>query len=197
MGLRVIVVGIPGVGKTSVVNGFLQLAEEQKKKALSITYGSVMLEIARNEGFKGDRDMLRKLPLEVQKHLQKRAAEKLVEMSGEYDALIIDTHAIIRAGKGLYLVGLPYNILSTLKPDSIVVVVAEPEEIARRRMSDTTRVRDSLFLDEIREEVEITISTAFTIGILTGASIGIVENHEGKLEDASQYMFDIIFGGVS
>jgi len=60
---KVIIVGIPGVGKTSLVTKVVELIKAKNKTASVHSYGTVMLELAKAFGVK-DRDELRTLPVE-------------------------------------------------------------------------------------------------------------------------------------
>jgi adenylate kinase len=67
----IVVTGIPGVGKTTVM--------KQATEGLDIefvTFGSVMIDIAKEMGLVKDRDEMRKLTLEQQKDLQIHSAER-------------------------------------------------------------------------------------------------------------------------
>jgi len=89
---KVVIVGIPGVGKTSLVTKLVELITQQRKTVSVHSFGTVMLEEAIKNGVK-DRDELRTLPIEKQQDLQKMAAEKISKM--EDDVVLIDTHAFI------------------------------------------------------------------------------------------------------
>ena len=63
---KVVIVGIPGVGKTSLVTKLVELITQQSKTVSVHSFGTVMLEEAMKNGVK-DRDELRTLP-KYQKH---------------------------------------------------------------------------------------------------------------------------------
>ena len=72
---KVVIVGIPGVGKSSLVQTIVKKLHENNIDTSVHSYGTMMLEEAKNIGIK-DRDELRKLPVERQKELQKNTAKK-------------------------------------------------------------------------------------------------------------------------
>ena len=90
---KVVVVGIPGVGKTTLINKIVELIKDHNKSVHVTNFGTIMFEVAKENGIH-DRDELRKLSISNQKNLQKNAAEKLSKI--EDDVVIIDTHAFIR-----------------------------------------------------------------------------------------------------
>ena len=170
----VVVTGIPGVGKTTVM----------KKAAEGIniefvTFGTVMIDIAKEMGLVKDRDEMRKLSLDQQKKLQIKTAEKIAGMKN----VIVDTHCTIKTPKG-YLPGLPEWVVKNLNPTAIVVVEANPEEIYNRRAKDDTRNRDSDSKEKIDEHQQINRAAAMAYAVLTGATVKIVFNHDDDIDRA-------------
>ena len=59
----VIVTGIPGVGKTTVINAAVDLVKEKhSEEVLILNFGTEMFEVASKAGDVKDRDEMRKLP---------------------------------------------------------------------------------------------------------------------------------------
>ena len=170
----IVVTGIPGVGKTTVMK---QAAEGIDIKF--VTFGSVMIDIAKEMGLVKDRDEMRKLTLEQQKDLQIRSAEKVASMGD----VILDTHCTVKTPKG-YMPGLPEWVLKKLKPTAIVVVEADPDEIFNRRAKDATRNRDPDSEEEIAEHQQINRAAAMSYATLTGATVKIVFNHDDAIDEA-------------
>jgi adenylate kinase len=170
----IVVTGIPGVGKTTVMK---QAAEGIDIKF--VTFGSVMIDIAKEMGLVKDRDEMRKLTLEQQKDLQIRSAEKVASMGN----VILDTHCTVKTPKG-YMPGLPEWVLKKLKPTAIVVVEADPDEIFNRRAKDATRNRDPDSEEEIAEHQQINRAAAMSYATLTGATVKIVFNHDDAIDEA-------------
>lgn len=170
----IVVTGIPGVGKTTVMK---QAAEGIDIKF--VTFGSVMIDIAKEMGLVKDRDEMRKLTLEQQKDLQIRSAEKVASMGD----VILDTHCTVKTPKG-YMPGLPEWVLKKLKPTAIVVVEADPDEIFNRRAKDSTRNRDPDSEEEIAEHQQINRAAAMSYATLTGATVKIVFNHDDAIDEA-------------
>jgi len=174
--MRVVIAGIPGAGKTTVLNEVLK-----KVDIKVINYGDVMFEMAKKEGIK-NRDEIRKLPYEKQLELQKKAAEKIAEMEN----VIIDTHCTIKTPYG-YLPGLPYNILKILKPSRIILIEAEPKEIMTRRKKDEAiRQRDIEDLEEMEMHQLMNRIAAMSYASLINATVKIVKNREGKVKEAAE-----------
>ena len=179
---KVIIVGIPGVGKTTVVSKVVEMLKTKKISVSVSIFGSVMFEEAKKKGING-RDELRKLSVPEQKELQSMAAKKIASISD--DIVIVDTHAFIATKEGFYP-GLPHNVLEILMPDSFIMISARPEEIYNRRMEDTTRNRDIVSIDAIKKELDVTSAMLSTCSILCGSPIKMVLNSEGKVDEAAR-----------
>jgi adenylate kinase len=178
---KVVVVGIPGVGKTSLLEKIVEILKNQNKSVSVNSFGTIMFEVAKEKGIK-DRDELRKLPVLEQKILQKIAAEKLALLND--DIVIIDTHAFINSSEGYYP-GLPEHVLKIIKPSNFVSVSALPEEIYNRRMKDDTRNRDKISLDNIKKELAAQSGMISACAVISGSPVKHVLNREGKIDEAA------------
>lgn len=170
----VIVTGIPGVGKTTVMKEAAEGIDIQ-----FVTFGTVMADIAIEMNLVKDRDEMRKLTLEQQKELQIKTAEKVAKM----DNVIVDTHCTVKTPKG-YMPGLPEWVIKKLNPTAIVVIEADPEEIYNRRSKDITRNRDPDSKEKIEEHQQMNRAAAMAYATLSGATVKIVFNHDNAIEDA-------------
>jgi adenylate kinase len=187
---RVVVVsGVPGVGKTTVVTDALRMVENRLNVSL-VTYGSVMFEIAERKRLVQNRDELRKLPVKVQREVQKLAGERIAAMS-ESQVVVVDTHTLVET-EGGFLVGLPKWVAEALRPAVIVLVEADPGSIAKRRERDGTRSRDEQVTETIAAHQELCRAAAIAVGTLTGATVKIIKNVEGKAEEAAKAFAELL-----
>jgi len=171
----IVVTGIPGAGSTTIVKSALERVELNY-----VNYGDVMFEIASEKGLVSHRDEIRKLPEDVQRNIQREAAEKIASMKGR---ILVDTHCTIKTPKG-YLPGLPKWVLEALSPKQFILIEADPEEILRRRISDESRKRDVESLESIAEHQEMNRRIAMAYSALTGAIVTIIKNHDNRVEEA-------------
>jgi adenylate kinase len=120
---------------------------------------------------------MRKLPVEKQKEVQKLVSEKLSKETGK---VILDTHCSVNTPGGYYP-GLPFDFLKGINVDALVLVTADPEEVAKRRAADPSRKRDAddIALHDNLNKAFLTAYSAFT-----GAPAIVIMNRQGKLEDA-------------
>jgi len=170
----IVVTGIPGVGKTTVMKRATEGLDIE-----FVTFGTVMVDIAKEEGLVQDRDEMRKLTLKQQKELQIKTAERIACMGN----VIVDTHCTVKTPKG-YLPGLPEWVIKKLNPTAIVIVEADADEIFNRRASDVTRNRDPDSVEKIAEHQQINRAAAMAYAALTGATVKIVFNHDNAIESA-------------
>jgi adenylate kinase len=189
---RAIIVGIPGVGKTTLITRAAEMLN-QKRKTTVVIFGTIMFEEAKKMGLK-NRDEMRRMTVEDQRRLQDVAAQRITEMKD--DIVMIDTHLFINTDEGYYP-GLPMRLLSIMKPTNMVMVAADPREIAERRKSDQTRQRDIVSAENIQKELDISRVMVASCSILTGAPFAIIMNNDGQMCEAAANIAKILLGDGS
>lgn len=172
---RVAVVGISGVGKSTVVSTTMDLLREAGLTAEKVVFGTIMFEEAQKIGVK-HRDDIRKLPLEEQRQLQAHAASIIGSMHS--DRLIVDTHLFVRTPEG-YWPGLPKYVLDQLNLTNLILVEAAPQEILLRRKRDMDRDRDESTIEEITEDLRLARELLSSASVLKGIPTLIIRNKEG------------------
>jgi adenylate kinase len=187
----VIATGIPGVGKTTVIDGAVEAGDtEHGEEVKVINFGTEMFEVASERGLVTDRDEMRKLPTRKQREIQRLAGESIAKKA-ESSRVIVDTHTLIETPNG-FLIGLPEWVIKAIMPKTIVLVEAEPENIASRRSQDETRNRDVQLATEIRTHQEMCRAAAAAAGTLTGATVRIIKNRQGKAELAAAKLAETV-----
>jgi adenylate kinase len=187
-GRKVIITGVPGVGKTTVVNEALKNLKSEGVEYQSINFGSFMFEVAKKDNVVQDRDQMRTLDRTVQKQLQQRAAQAIATITGN---VLIDTHASVKTPKG-YLAGLPEWVLREIMPDIIVLVETDDDQILMRRLTDETRARDKEGSRAIGEHQQFNRSIAAAYAMMTGCTVKIVINADFLLERSSSELADVL-----
>ena len=185
---KIILVGIPGVGKTTLLTTMVEILKDNKKNVVVINYGSLMFDVAKENGLT-DRDQLRKLSVFEQQRLQKLAADQI--SNHEEEVVIIDTHAFVNSPEGYYP-GLPEHVLKIIKPTNFVSVSAKPEEIYNRRMKDDTRNRDKITLANIKKELDVQSGMMSACAVITGSPVRLVLNGEGKIDETADKIIKAI-----
>ncbi|MDO9323748.1 MAG: adenylate kinase [Methanoregula sp.] len=187
-GKKVIITGVPGVGKTTVINEALKKLNSEGVVYQSINFGSFMFDVAKNDNVVQDRDQMRTLDRTVQKQLQQRAAQAIAKVTGN---VLIDTHASVKTPKG-YLAGLPEWVLREIMPDIIVLVETDDDQILMRRLADETRSRDKEGSRSIAEHQQFNRSIAAAYAMMTGCTIKIVINADFLLDRSSSELADVL-----
>jgi adenylate kinase len=190
---RAVIVGIPGVGKTTLITRAAEMLN-QKRKTTVVIFGTIMFEEAKKKMGLKNRDELRRLAVEDQRRLQDLTAQRITEMND--DIVIIDTHLFVNTVEGYYP-GLPMRLLSIMKPTNMVMVAADPSEIAQRRKSDQTRQRDVASAENIQKELDISRVMVASCSILTGAPFAIIMNNDGQMGEAAANIAKILLGDGS
>ncbi|RLG74643.1 MAG: adenylate kinase [Thermoprotei archaeon] len=182
-----IVVGIPGVGKTTVLKNLIEKAGKEGIKIKVVNFGDYMFKEASEKGLIKHRDELRKLPLHVQIRLQENAAKKIREDAerGKHDVFIVDTHSLVHTVTGFWP-GLPLHVITNIRPHVVFVIEALPEEVFKRRRKDLgIRFREEeKSIEEIKEFMTMARNAALSSAVLTGSAVKIVLNREGKVKEA-------------
>lgn len=187
-GKKVIITGVPGVGKTTVVNEALKKLKSEGIEYQSLNFGTFMFDVAKADNIVKDRDQMRTLDRAVQKGLQQKAGKAIAAISGN---VLIDTHASVKTPKG-YLAGLPEWVLREIMPDIIVLVETDDDQILMRRLTDETRSRDKEGSRSIAEHQQFNRSIAAAYAMLTGCTIRIITNADFLLDRSAADLADVL-----
>jgi|APHM01.1.fsa_nt_gi Archaeal adenylate kinase len=187
MGEVTVVVGISGVGKSTVMEEALLLSEVDP---MVVNYGTRMVELSQERDLVEHRDELQSLGADTYIDVQMEAARSIVEDAETEDSVLVDTHAAIKNPEG-YLPGLPKWTLENLEPDTIVIVDATAKEIHNRIESDE-RDREVASVGEIEEYRDVMREMASACAVMTGAHLNIIENHDGCAEQAAEELVGVI-----
>ena len=178
---RVVVVGIPGVGKTTVISRLAEILNQRGRQAAVVVFGTIMFEEARKLGLT-NRDEMRRQSIEDQQRMQNLAAKRIADLKD--NIVIVDTHLFINTNEGYYP-GLPLHLLEVIKPTNIVMVAADPEEIVTRRRIDETRDRDIESVEDIQYQLDISKVMVATCSVLTGCPFIIIMNSNNKINETA------------
>ncbi|MEM2203513.1 MAG: adenylate kinase [Sulfolobales archaeon] len=192
-----IIVGVPGVGKSTVVDLSVKILSSRGLKAVVLNYGDYMFKRLSLIGAVKSRDEIRSLPIRIQVENQAEAARMMIrsaseELQGSKGLLIVDTHLLIRTPSG-YWPGLPLHVAQELKPDAIILIEASPEEILSRQARDKTRVRKDYADPAVIEEMlRMNRIEALVVASFTGAAVNIIYNREGEAGKTAQELASIL-----
>lgn len=188
--IRAVIVGIPGVGKTTVISKVEKILEEKGLKVDTVVFGTLMFEEAEKKGVK-NRDEMRNLSILDQRNLQEDAAKRIARM--KENIVIIDTHLFIRTSEWYYP-GVPMNVTNIIRPTHLLLIVADADEITMRRQADKTRHRDLPSKEDLQNEIDISKMMLITSANLTGSPFTIIENSNNDAQKAAQDIVRILVG---
>ncbi len=184
----VVITGIPGVGKSTITKLALQ---RTRAKFRVVNFGDIMFEEAVKAKLVTHRDEMRRLSLKVQRELQLKAAQRILEISRE-EPVLLDTHATIKTPLG-YMLGFPKEVIEVINPRFVVIIEATPSEILGRRLRDLKRDRDVETEEQIQRHQDLNRAAAISYAMHSNALIKIIENHEDKgLEEAVNELVKIL-----
>lgn len=189
MGKVVVVTGVPGVGKSTVLERALNQLKTKGIEYELIIYGDVMLELLKRKGIT-HRDEMRNFPVGPYRDVQREAGKQIARVA-KRKPVLVDTHCLVKKPEGYYP-GLPRWVLEELQPELIVIIEASPEEVAGRRAKDPARKRDKELLNEVVEHQQLNRATATAYAALTGATVRIIHNRDGKLSEAVNEMVEVL-----
>ncbi len=187
-GKKVIITGVPGVGKTSVIDETIKKLGEEGIVYSNINFGSFMFEVAQEEDIAHDRDLMRTLGKDTQKRLQRLASQGIAKIDGN---IIIDTHASVKTTSG-FLAGLPLWVIQELIPDIIVLVETDADQILKRRLSDNSRTRDIEGFRDIDAHQQFNRSVAAAYAMVCGCTVKYITNADFLLEKAVSELITIL-----
>jgi len=189
-GKLVIVTGVPGVGKTTVLTAAIAACNERGVDVKHVNYGDIMFHEAEAKGLVKERDSMRRLSVKQQVSLQLQAAKKIFTAALKNN-VILDTHMFIRTPDG-YMPGIPSWVGELLMPDAIVLLEADPEAISKRRAKDATiRTREADSATKVNEHQLLGRAGAAALSVQTGCTVAVAENREGAHLEAASVIADI------
>lgn len=184
----VIIVGVPGVGKSTIISNAIITLQTKGTTLSTVVFGSVMFEEAKKLGI-NDRDQIRKQTIDVQQRLQNMTADHISSLNDSI--VVVDTHLFIKTQSGYYP-GLPMSLILKLNPERLILITANSEEILNRRKNDSTRARDLISDDEIKRDIEVSLSMISSLSILTGAPFEIIYNHDNMIDSATSLLVELL-----
>ena len=181
MGKIIIVAGVPGAGKSTVLLEAWKRAEQELKYAI-VSFGTEMFSLCQEAGVVKNRDEMRDLSADLQEEMQWRATKRIAERP---ENILLDTHCAIKTGSGSYLPGLTPRMLERLSPKAIILVDAHEAEIRGRRKLDKTRpLRTIESYEDIAEHKVINRAYAAAFSAHSGFLLRIIQNNTGEFETA-------------
>ena len=180
-----VVVGVPGVGKTSLCR-----EASQSEGYHYINYGELMLEFALKGKFASTPEEMFKLPLELQYDIWQEAAGHIKDLTEDFkedykdstdykkdfNGVLVDLHGLDRSKNG-YLISLPLEII---KPQIIIIIESSYNQIIQHRSNDPERIRPMEGLESLNQEMELLRNSMIICSTILGSYFVVLENDEFK-----------------
>ena len=186
----VVVGGVPGSGKTSVI----RRAREHMDFDY-VNYGDLFLDLARKlYGIEHRDDMRRELSIQEYRQLHKAVADRIREVDYRDAAkpVVVDTHFMIATPTGFYP-GFPEYVIRYIPAVAWVLIEADPEDVrARRREDSNLRRRGGGIEDDVWTHQDLNRSAAVLYAYLTNGTVNIIHNSQGRLDEAAEKLVEVI-----
>ncbi|MFH8080482.1 MAG: AAA family ATPase [Candidatus Aenigmatarchaeota archaeon] len=174
--MRVIVAGLKGCGKTTV----LKFVSQKRPDIKILNAGDFFAQVFQKYGLKRDQGDLG-IPRERYVKIQKEIFKNLAREAKKHKNVIIDTHIFLTKREGYYP-GLPEFAMKELDPDVIVVLEYDPKLILKRREKDLKelgRERSGEFsVEGIEWEQQVQRYFAFASAAFTASTVKIIKRYE-------------------
>ena len=181
MGKLIIVAGVPGAGKSTVLMEAWKRSEQEFKYTI-VSFGTEMLSLCQEAKLVENRDEMRELSADLQEEMQWRTTKRIAERQ---EHILLDTHCAIKTGSGSYLPGLTPRMLERLSPKAIILVDAHEAEIRGRRKLDKTRpMRTIESYEDIAEHKVINRAYAAAFSARSACLLRIIQNNTGEFDKA-------------
>jgi adenylate kinase len=187
---RVIIVGIPGVGKTTVISRAAEFLRQKGHDTNVVVFGSLMFEESKEMKLM-NRDEMRKLSVEEQHRLQDKVASRIAAIKGDF--VIIDTHVLINTDEGFYP-GIPMHVLETIKPTNMIMIAANPRDVMNRRKQDESRQRDIRAEIDIQNELDTSRVMIACCSVVSGSPFLTIMNNNNESDKAALTIANVLSG---
>jgi len=179
--MRVIVCGLKGSGKTTVIKKVL----EKNSNIKFISAGNYFENVFKKYGLKRDEGDLGIKNTEYIK-FDKEVFEEIGKEAKKHEDVIIDTHLFLTKKTGYYP-GLTWFKLKEIKPDTIIILEYNPEFILKRRQKDIEKLgrerSAELTVEGIEKEQEVQRHYAFVASGLIGCTVKIIRKYSPEKYD--------------
>lgn len=168
----IILGGVPGVGKSTVCH------ELDKFGLVSVDFGRIMLNLAKQKGCRNPRWKMHSLPKKEIKSLETETVKVIMKTGRQ---VILESQIVVGTDKGFYD-GFPKRIASALPITKVVLLEALPKEIKLRRETDPLRnARLPRYQINIDEHQTRNRKRAKELSIEYNIPLFVVANRQGEL----------------
>ena len=181
MGKIIIVAGLSGAGKTTLINSISKSLKHADINFKVVNVGTLMEDIGIKNKYIWHRDQIKKIDVKLGSNLRELAYSKISKLR---ENVLLDTHITIEnESESRFVSGLPSKTLKRLRNVAAFVYINAPsEDIIKRRKTDKSRNREEqdAFSLDIQRIVDIS-ALAYYITYFN-IPLYIIENKNRTLE---------------
>jgi len=191
---RIMLTGVPGVGKTTV-------SQHPLIADMGVTvknYGQIMFSLGKQKGIVSVFKDLDTLTIDQRVELQADAARKIAEDTSAI-AVVIDGHLIVDTASG-FVPGLPLDCISTLDLTSIIMLWAEPKEVVTRRSNHVDKysmLKQWSDSERVKTHQKVVFQVSVQYSILSHASFDVQNNRQNKVDETVKEFSDFLMPYLS
>jgi adenylate kinase len=188
MSSRILLTGVPGVGKTTLAN---MIAEHYQLSPTN--FGDVLFNLIQEKNIpdiNSTDEIRQKLSAEIYQQLQLEVASHLNENTADNQLII--SHLSVDTSYG-FIPGFPETIINILRPQLTIIIEAPAAEIKERREADpNSRLRGQHLENWVDFHQQLNRSLAANYAYHTGNFILPVLNRQGKLDETFQHIQEVL-----
>lgn len=175
MPARIMVTGVPGVGKSSVCRHL-----RMPPTINALDFGQLMYSEGRREGILTGRDDLHHLGLNDRMMLQRKVVETVRSRSDD-TTVVVDGHLLVDTDAG-FVAGFPADQIEIVDLHAIAVLIADPKDVLTRRekRGDFTS-RPVPNLVHVRVHQDLTLNAALFYALQHRVRIVVIPNDNDEL----------------
>lgn len=182
---RIMVTGLPGVGKTTLTSH----SQIQEMEIRVVSFGKEMVGLGKTQKLIKNEKDIESLEFDKRVTLQIETAEKILSITDL--PVIIDGHLIVDTPAGI-IPGLPQDCISKLSLKAIIQLTAPDDEIIRRREGRSKKyslLREWTNVERVKQNKFLLSEACLYYALLSDASFEVVENPKGFLEEKTLVRF--------
>lgn len=184
---KILITGVPGVGKTAISNNNLLIDEGFKYFQI----GEQMRDIGKESGFFNKDFDLNNLTIDKRRELQNLVVEEMNKQQ-RGKGLIVDGHLVVDTNFG-FIPGIELDMFTKCGFNTIVVIESKVEDIIEQRKKNIKKyANNSSEKEHLRIHQDLIHSSAMFYSMQCYINLHFVENKHNEIESAVKSILRIM-----